>query len=94
MCSLELPPGEPDHEPWASHVLTPRLHASPDGTFAAIVHDYGRARVREDDVLAGRLAVEVVPVGEEPLVRSSQRGQRGDEVLVDRPVAQLAHRTA
>ncbi len=42
VCSVELPPAEPDHEPWAGHLLTPRLHVSVDATFAAIVHDYGK----------------------------------------------------
>lgn len=33
---------EPDHRPWAGHILKPRLHASADGSFAAVVHDYGQ----------------------------------------------------
>jgi hypothetical protein len=33
---------EPDHEPWLKKPLTPRLHASPCGRFAAVVNDYGR----------------------------------------------------
>jgi hypothetical protein len=35
-------PAEPDHEPWAGHVLRRRLHASGDGNFVAVVNDYGR----------------------------------------------------
>ncbi len=33
---------EPDHEPWNDRELRTRLHASHDGRFAAVVHDYGR----------------------------------------------------
>jgi hypothetical protein len=33
---------EPDHEPFAGHALRRRLHASTEGTFAAVVNDYGR----------------------------------------------------
>ena len=58
LCSVELPPGEPDHEPWAGHVLTPRLHASADATFAAIVHDYGK-RGRVYDLRTGRCTIEL-----------------------------------
>ncbi|HWB12041.1 MAG TPA: hypothetical protein VG826_22640 [Pirellulales bacterium] len=34
-------PSEPDHEPWRDRILKPRLHAAPNGDFAAIVNDYG-----------------------------------------------------
>jgi hypothetical protein len=33
---------EPDHKPWCGHLLKRRLHAAPDGDFAAVVNDYGR----------------------------------------------------
>jgi hypothetical protein len=33
---------EPDHEPWMNKPLTPRLHVSQCGRFAAVVNDYGR----------------------------------------------------
>ncbi|WP_245687471.1 hypothetical protein [Streptacidiphilus griseoplanus] len=33
---------EADREPWNGHRLRRRLHASHDGTFAAVVNDYGR----------------------------------------------------
>ncbi|MBM9509210.1 hypothetical protein [Actinacidiphila acididurans] len=33
---------EPDREPWAGHRCRRRLHACGDGTFAAVVNDYGR----------------------------------------------------
>ncbi len=35
-------PAEPDHEPFAGHALTKRLHASNSGEFIAVVNDYGR----------------------------------------------------
>jgi hypothetical protein len=35
-------PAEPDHEPWAGHLLRQHLHADPPGDFAAVVNDYGR----------------------------------------------------
>jgi hypothetical protein len=35
-------PAEPGREPWMGHVPRRRLHASPDGNFAAVVNDYGR----------------------------------------------------
>ncbi|MFI5707910.1 hypothetical protein [Kribbella sp. NPDC051620] len=35
-------PAEPDREPWAGHELRRHLHASGDGSFAAVVNDYGR----------------------------------------------------
>jgi hypothetical protein len=41
VASVNVPP-EPDHKPWAGHVLRRRLHASSDGAFAAVVNDYGR----------------------------------------------------
>ncbi|MBE2317651.1 hypothetical protein DVA67_016840 [Solirubrobacter sp. CPCC 204708] len=41
VCVVERPPAEPPREPWAGHALTARLHASRDGAFAAIVHDFG-----------------------------------------------------
>lgn len=58
VCSVELPPEEPKHEPWAGHLLTPRLHTSLDGTFAAVVHDYGR-HGRVYDLRTGRRTVEL-----------------------------------
>ncbi|MFI7545267.1 hypothetical protein [Actinoplanes sp. NPDC049599] len=33
---------EPDYQPWAGRPLTPRLHVSDCGRFAAVVNDYGR----------------------------------------------------
>jgi hypothetical protein len=42
VCRIDLPPDEPGHEPWSGHRLTPRLHLSPSGHFAAVVNDYGR----------------------------------------------------
>ena len=42
VCTIHLPPEEPDHEPWNGHVLRVSLHVSPDGAFAAVVHDYGK----------------------------------------------------
>ena len=42
LCSVELPPPKPDHEPWVGHEQTPRLYVSVDSAFAAIVHDYGK----------------------------------------------------
>lgn len=41
LCTVDLPPGEPDHEPWGGHALTPRLHVSRDGAFAAVTNDFG-----------------------------------------------------
>jgi hypothetical protein len=35
-------PTEPDHAPWDDHELRRHLHASSDGSFAAVVNDYGR----------------------------------------------------
>lgn len=34
-------PDEPDHQPWAAHHLRRRLHACPNGRFAAVVNDHG-----------------------------------------------------
>lgn len=42
VCRIDLPAGEPGYKPWAGHRLTPRLHLSPSGRFAAVVNDYGR----------------------------------------------------
>jgi hypothetical protein len=47
LATVEVIP-EPDHEPWAGHVLRLRLHASACGRFAAVVHDYGRYGVVVD----------------------------------------------
>ncbi|WP_328322942.1 hypothetical protein OHA70_29495 [Kribbella sp. NBC_00382] len=35
-------PLEPDHDPWDGHELRRHLHASSDGSFAAVVNDFGR----------------------------------------------------
>jgi len=35
-------PFEPGHAPWGGHVLKRRLHASANGSSAAVVNDYGR----------------------------------------------------
>jgi hypothetical protein len=35
------PPSEPDHEPFGNKALTPHLHVSHCGQFAAVVNDYG-----------------------------------------------------
>jgi hypothetical protein len=58
VCSVELPPAEPDHQPWVGHLLTPRLHVSVDARFAAIVHDYGQYG-RAYDLRTGRCTLEL-----------------------------------
>ena len=35
-------PSEPVQDPFNGHTLGPRLHAAPNGQFAAVVNDYGR----------------------------------------------------
>ncbi|WP_394846441.1 hypothetical protein LZC95_03120 [Pendulispora brunnea] len=35
-------PEEPTREPWNGHAMTPQLHASADGRFAAIANDFGQ----------------------------------------------------
>ncbi len=52
-CSV---PAEPDHEPWYGHALRRRLHVSPSGEFAAVVHDYGR-RGQVLDLRSGRVTM-------------------------------------
>jgi hypothetical protein len=56
--SIELPAAEPDHNPWNGHPLTPRLHASIDASFAAIVNDYGRYG-KVYDLRTGRSTLEL-----------------------------------
>ena len=45
---------EPDYESWSGQPLTPRLHVSACGRFAAVVNDYGRRGVVVDLGRSGR----------------------------------------
>lgn len=49
---------EADHEPWNGRVLRPRLHASSNGDFAAIVNDYGR-HGQIVDLRSGRVSLQL-----------------------------------
>jgi hypothetical protein len=49
-------PREPDHEPFAGRPLSPRVHVSSHGDFAAVVNDYGR-NGQLIDLRSGRVAL-------------------------------------
>jgi hypothetical protein len=65
LCSIELPAAEREHKTRLGRLPTPRLYASFDATFAAIVHDYGR-HGRVFDLRTGRSTIELEGGGYHP----------------------------
>lgn len=57
-------PVEPERDRWADRIPRPRLHASADGGFAAVVHDYGRFG-QVLDLRTGRVTMELDNTGDE-----------------------------
>jgi hypothetical protein len=56
---------EPDDDPWDGHELRRHLHASSDGSFAAVVNDYGRFG-EVFDLRTGAVTMALDNQGEEP----------------------------